>query len=75
MGSTTMTTTEKIQYVGLGMRVRTTSAVSPIAVRSLAHAGTPGAITGELRLVPGMTAATDDVFRVPGTDVPGGPPA
>ncbi len=71
MGSTTLTNTD---YVGLGMRIRTTSAASQIAVRSCAHAGTPVAATGELRPVPTF-AATDDDFRTPGTAVPGGPPA
>lgn len=72
MGSTTM---EQTEYLGLLPRVRAMSGSPSIAVRSRAHAGTPVVLTGELRLVPGASAATDDVFRTPGTAVPGGPPA
>ena len=62
-------------YVGLDERPRTMWIAPLIAVRSRAHAGTPAATTGELRLVTGTTAV-DDVFTpFPGTGVPGGPSA
>ena len=71
MGSMTLKTTE---YVGA--RVRTTAAAPQIAVRSRAHAGTPAAFTGELRLATATTVVIDDEFTpFPGTAVPGGPPA
>jgi hypothetical protein len=71
MGSTTL---KKVDCVSPVLRVRTTSAAPLLAVRSRAHAGTPVASTGELRLVTTATATDTDV-RFPGTAVPGGPPA
>ena len=68
MGSMTLTT----EYVVA--RADALAATSQIAIRNRAHAGTPAASTGELRLV--TPAVMDDVFTpFPGTAVPGGPPA